>query len=51
MALLHVGASPTVFTDFPVHEHDCYEIILNVEGTGNARIGGGTTPFPRGRSM
>ena len=48
MALLHVGASPRVFTDFPSHEHDCYEIILNVEGTGNARIGERDYPFSPG---
>ena len=48
MALLHVGASPAVYTDFPSHRHDCYEIILNVEGTGTARIGEREYPFSPG---
>lgn len=48
MALLHVGASPVVYTDFPTHEHDCYEIILNVEGAGSAEIGGKEYPFSPG---
>ena len=29
MALLMVGASPALYTDYPTHNHDCYEIILN----------------------
>ena len=39
MSLLHIGASPVSFTDFAAHSHDCYEIILNTEGTGTAMIG------------
>ena len=48
MALLYVGASPAVFTDCALHNHDCYEIILNVEGTGTAEIGGKEYPFTPG---
>jgi AraC-like DNA-binding protein len=48
MALLHVGASPVSFTDFAVHSHDCYEIILNEEGTGTAVIGDREYPFSPG---
>lgn len=48
MALLHVGASPVSFKDYAVHSHDCYEIILNAEGTGTAMIGGTEYPFSPG---
>ena len=48
MPLLLVGASPVSFTDFAVHSHDCYEIILNVEGTGTAVIGNVEYPFTPG---
>ena len=48
MALLLVGASPAVFTTFETHTHDCYEIILNVEGEGIAKIGGTEYPFSPG---
>ncbi len=45
MALLMVGASPALYTDYPTHNHDCYEIILNTEGEGEAQIGASTYPF------
>ena len=48
MPLLLVGASPVSFTDFAVHSHDCYEIILNAEGTGTAVIGDAEYPFSPG---
>ena len=48
MALLHVGASPMSFKDFAVHQHDCFEIILNAEGTGTATVGGEEYPFTPG---
>ncbi|MBQ1492287.1 MAG: AraC family transcriptional regulator [Blautia sp.] len=48
MALLHVGASPMSFKDYAVHQHDCYEIILNSEGTGTAMMGGEEYPFSPG---
>ena len=48
MALLHVGSSPVVYTDYAMHDHNCYEIIMNVEGTGIAEIGGHEIPFSPG---
>ena len=48
MPLLLVGASPVSFTDFASHSHDCYEVILNTEGTGTAVIGGAEYPFSPG---
>ena len=48
MALLHVGASPAVLLDCGLHRHDCYEIIVNVEGEGLAEIGGREVPFSPG---
>lgn len=48
MALLYVGASSAVFTDCAMHNHDCYEIIMNVEGVGTAEIGGREIPFSPG---
>ena len=48
MALLHVGASPVTFTDYALHSHDCYEIILNKEGTGTALIADHEYPFTPG---
>lgn len=48
MALLHVGTSPVVFTEHEAHSHDCYEIILNLEGTGEAQIGAGEYSFAPG---
>lgn len=48
MTLLSVGASPELFRDFPVHRHDCCEIILNTEGEGTARISGREYPFKPG---
>lgn len=48
MALILVGASPKVFTDYPAHSHGCYEIILNTEGEGEAEIGGREYPFSPG---
>lgn len=48
MALLSVGASPSVFTDFALHSHDCYEIIVNTEGQGIAVMGEKEVPFSPG---
>ncbi len=48
MALLLVGTSPSILTDHAAHCHDCYEIILNVEGEGPAEIGGREYPFSPG---
>ena len=48
MALLLVGASPTTFTSFEAHTHDCFEIILNTQGEGTAEIGGAEYPFSPG---
>ena len=48
MSLLSIGFSPSVFTDCPLHNHDCYEIILNKEGTGTAEIGERKVPFSPG---
>ena len=48
MALLHVGSSPVVYTDYALHDHNCYEIIMNVEGTGIAEIAGREIPFSPG---
>ncbi|MBQ7370515.1 MAG: helix-turn-helix domain-containing protein [Blautia sp.] len=48
MALLSVGASPAIFKDFEMHEHDCYEIIMNTEGEGIAEIGEKEYPFSPG---
>lgn len=48
MELLLVGASPTSFTCFAEHSHDCHEIILNTEGCGTAVIGDAKYPFSPG---
>lgn len=48
MALLTVGASPRLFTDFALHDHGCYEIIMDTEGEGVYRIGEKTYPFAPG---
>ena len=48
MALLAVGASPSRLKDVELHQHDCYEIIVNVEGEGIAEIGGKEYPFTPG---
>ena len=45
MALLLVGASPGRLMEYGLHSHDCYEIIVNVEGDGIAEIGGREYPF------
>lgn len=45
MAFLFVGASPGRTTEYGLHSHDCYEIIINTEGEGSAEIGGKTYPF------
>ena len=48
MSLLHVGASPVLFTEFALHSHDCYEIIMNTEGEGVAQVGEKEIPFRPG---
>ncbi len=48
MALLLVGASPTRLMDHELHNHDCYEIIVNTEGEGTAEIDGHEYPFSPG---
>ena len=48
MALLTVGASPRLFTDFALHDHGCFEIIMDTEGEGIYRIGEKTYPFAPG---
>ena len=48
MGLLLVGASPAIFTDYPMHQHDCYEVIMNAEGEGVAQMGEKEYPFSPG---
>ena len=48
MTLISVGASPITFTDSPLHDHDCYEVIVNTVGEGTARIGSEMYPFSPG---
>ena len=51
MALLHVGASPAVLLDCGLHNHDCYEIIVNTEGEVWPKSAGRKSPSLRARSM
>ena len=48
MKLLSVGVSPTTIKDIYVHSHDCYEIIVNIEGEGISVIDGKKMPFTVG---
>ena len=48
MSLLLVGASPAIFTDYQIHQHDSYEVIMNTEGEGIAQIGEKEYPFSPG---
>ena len=43
-----LGSSPKVFFEFPLHRHDCWEILLSLTGTGTATIDGQDYPFREG---
>jgi AraC-like DNA-binding protein len=45
MAFLLVGVSPNVFYHHRAHKHSCFELILNLEGSGSIRIGDEDSPF------
>ena len=48
MAIHFIGASPKTIKKAYLHSHSCWEIILNTEGNGIARIGSGEYPFSPG---
>lgn len=43
-----LGSSPKIFYQFPTHQHDCWEILLCLSGTGIACIDGQDYPFQEG---
>lgn len=47
MAIIAIGYSP-IFNFFPAHEHDVWEIVLNLEGEGKMEIGGREYDFRPG---
>ena len=48
MSFLLIGTSPKVLTHYARHNHATYEIILNLDGSGTAEIGGKAYPFRAG---
>ena len=45
---VHLGSSPKVFVDFPSHQHNVWEILLCLQGTGTANIAGQEYLFREG---
>ncbi len=45
---VHLGASPKLFFEFPTHEHNVWEILLCLHGTGTANIAGQEYLFREG---
>ena len=48
MQLFYIGASPRLLHTHRPHSHRHYELILNCQGTGTAKIGGRDYPFEPG---
>lgn len=48
MAIYHAGTSPCLFTDYELHDHEYYEVILNLAGEGTAVMGNKEYPFVPG---
>lgn len=48
MEILMVNKSSEIYYNFPFHEHGCWEIILNLYGSGTAIIDGTEYPFSEG---
>ncbi|MBQ7336110.1 MAG: helix-turn-helix domain-containing protein [Clostridia bacterium] len=45
MSLYMVNTSPYFYMQYGLHTHECYELILNLEGEGIAMIGNSDYPF------
>ena len=45
MSFLLVGVSQNVFYHHRAHKHSCFELILNLEGSGSIKIGDELSPF------
>ena len=45
MSFLLVGVSQNVFYHHSAHRHSCFELILNLEGSGSIKIGDEISPF------
>ena len=45
MSFLLVGVSQNVFYHHRAHKHSCFELILNLEGSGSINIGDEISPF------
>ena len=45
MAFLLIGLSQNVFYHNKAHQHPCFELILNLEGSGSIKIGDELSPF------
>ncbi len=48
MEPMYIDKSPRKYYSFPVHQHDFWEITINLVGSGMATINGGAFPFQEG---
>lgn len=48
MEVIAVGASRTLLRHFPLHHHGCWEILINLSGSGRMTVADQTFPFQEG---
>jgi len=48
MEPMYIDKSSRQYYSFPVHQHDCWEITINLQGSGTATINGLSYPFQPG---
>lgn len=48
MEPMFIDKSPRKYHSFPIHQHDCWEITINLLGSGTATINGQAYPFQQG---